>query len=138
MRLEDAIDKEIDSNLSEELIGKIDTEFIALVEDADILEITNALDKTDNHLDLTAKINWKEKQIVLKDLALYHTDIFKELLTDSKNMYDIRKFMLKRSNKFNFYCYLDIENDLKEIIQALIVYDKYNKIKGIIMIRNNK
>lgn len=113
----------------------IDTTFIMLLEDDEIKEITEALEKIDNHYFVTDKLDWDYKWNIIKDLVLNCNDSFKILLNESSDKYDIRRFMLKRSDKYNFFCFLNIKNSTFERIRALIVCDKNNKIIGTIMLK---
>lgn len=123
------------NNLDFKLQESIDTSFIRLIEDEEIIEITEALEKVDNHYFVTDKLEWDYKWKIIKDLVIESTDSFKILLKKFDNKYDIRKFMLKRSEKYNFYCFLEIRNERFEKIHAIIVCDKFDKILGTVMLK---
>lgn len=131
MRLEDEICRQ-----TETLDMYIDIGFLELLENSNVKEIINALEKLDNHFMITDDIDSLYKNKIIKQLVLKNNDVFKVLLSKTKESFDIRQFALKWSDEHNFYCFLEEIERAKDIIYALIVTDKSNNIVGTIMLKD--
>lgn len=131
MGLENEICKQVD-----ELDMYIDIRFVELLENSTIKEITDALEKVDNHFMITDDIDSLVKNKIIKQMVIKNSEIFKILLSKTKESFDIRLFALKWSEEYNFYCFLEEIERARDKIYALIVTDKSNNIIGSIILKD--